>query len=110
MLWQHLIGMVIDKIYKMTVEGVKSKSESFFSISHGVLELWRKTLGGRIPPPPVQIGLRKNDNLNAIVSAKGETATELKYLNALLKGTDLISLVLERSKGGGGGGRGQVEI
>ena len=43
--------MVIDKICKMTVEGVKSKSESFFSISHGVLELWRKNLGGWIPPP-----------------------------------------------------------
>ena len=32
--------MVIDKIYKMTVKGVKLKSESFFSISYGVLELW----------------------------------------------------------------------
>ena len=38
--------MVIDKICKMTVEGIKSKLESFFSISHVVLELWRKTLGG----------------------------------------------------------------
>ena len=46
LLWQHLIRMVIDKICKMTVEGVKSKSESFFSISHGVLELWRKSFGG----------------------------------------------------------------
>ena len=40
--------MVIDKICKMTVKGVKSKSESFFSISHGVLELWRKTLRGGV--------------------------------------------------------------
>ena len=39
---QHLITMVIDKICKMTVKGVKLKSESSFSISCGVLELWRK--------------------------------------------------------------------
>ena len=34
-------------------------SESFFSISHGVLELWRKNLReGRIrDPPPAWIGL-----------------------------------------------------
>ena len=38
--------MVIDKIRKMSVKGVKLKSESYFSISPGVLELWRKTLGG----------------------------------------------------------------
>ena len=53
LLWQHLIRMVIDKICKMTVEGVKSKSESFFSISHGVLELWRKNLRGGFRPPPI---------------------------------------------------------
>ena len=29
---------------------VKLPSESFFLISPGVLELWRKTLGGRVPP------------------------------------------------------------
>ena len=52
LLWQHLTTMVIDEIHKMSVKGVKLKSESFFSISPGVLELWRKTLGGRIPPPP----------------------------------------------------------
>ena len=61
LLWQHLIRMVIDKICKMTVKGVKSKSESFFSISHGVLELWRKNLrGADFAPPPVWIGLRSN--------------------------------------------------
>ena len=45
--------MVIDKIFKMTVKCVKLKSESFFLISHGVLELWRKNLRGpgRISPP-----------------------------------------------------------
>ena len=46
MLWQHLTTMVIGKIRKMSVKGTKLKSESFFSISPGVLELWRKTLGG----------------------------------------------------------------
>ena len=52
LLWQHLTTMVIAKICKMSIKGVKLKSESFFSISPGVLELWRKNLrGGRIPPP-----------------------------------------------------------
>ena len=46
LLWQHLITMVIDKICKMTVKGVKLKSESLSSISPGVLELWRKNLNG----------------------------------------------------------------
>ena len=35
----------------MTVKGVRLKSESFFAISHGILELWRKTLGGGFSPP-----------------------------------------------------------
>ena len=44
--------MVIGKTFKMTVKGVKSKSESLFLISDGVLELWRKNLReGRIPSP-----------------------------------------------------------
>ena len=51
LLWQHLITMVIDKIRKMSIKGVKLKSESYFSISPGVLELWTKNLRGRIPPP-----------------------------------------------------------
>ena len=33
--------MVIDKIRKMSVKGVKLKSESYFSISPGILELYR---------------------------------------------------------------------
>ena len=32
----------------MSIKGVKLKSESFFSISPGVLELWRKNLRGGI--------------------------------------------------------------
>ena len=51
--------MVIDKICKMSVKGVKLKSESFFLISPGVLELRRKTLGRRIAPPSAWIGLKE---------------------------------------------------
>ena len=50
--------MVIAKICKMSIEGVKLKSKSFFSISPGVLQLWRKTLGGggfRPPPGPDRV-------------------------------------------------------
>ena len=36
--------MVIDKIRKMIVRGVKLKLESFFLISPGVFELWRNNL------------------------------------------------------------------
>ena len=50
--------MVIDEIRKMSVKGVKLKSESYFSISPGVLELWGKNLKGG--SPPIQIGLRMN--------------------------------------------------
>ena len=60
LLWQPVMRMVIDKICKMTVKGVKSKSESFFSISDGVLELWRKNLrGADSASPPAWIGLRR---------------------------------------------------
>ena len=41
LLWQRLMRMVIDKICKLTVKGVKSKSESFFfniSSRFGVME------------------------------------------------------------------------
>ena len=43
---------------KMSIKGVKLNSESFFSISPGVLELWRKTLGGGVdsaPPGPDRV-------------------------------------------------------
>ena len=45
---QNLIKIVFGKICKMTIKGVKLKSESFFSIFYGVLELWRETLSGLI--------------------------------------------------------------
>ena len=59
LLWQPLMRMVIDKICKMTVKGVKSKSESFFLISSSILELWRRNLRGAdsAPPPLALIGL-----------------------------------------------------
>ena len=52
--YYNLATMVIDKIRKMSVKGVKLKSESYFSISLGVLELFRKNLRGAdsAPPPP----------------------------------------------------------
>ena len=66
LLWQHLNTMVTDKIRKMSVKGVKLKSESYFSISPGVLELWRRKPlgggGGADSAPPVQIGLRLNND------------------------------------------------
>ena len=57
LLWQQLTTMVIDKICKMSIKGVKLKLESFFSISRGVLELWRKNLrrGGFRPPGPDRV-------------------------------------------------------
>ena len=57
LLWQHLTTLVIDKIRKMSIKGVNLKSESFFSISPGVLELWRKNLrgGGFRPPGPDRV-------------------------------------------------------
>ena len=57
LLWQHLTTMVIDKMRKMSIKGVKLKSESFFLISPVVLELWRKNLsgGGFRPPGPDRV-------------------------------------------------------
>ena len=75
--------MVIDKIRKMSIKGVKLKSESFFSISPGVLELWRKTLGGGADfAPPVQIGLMVKD-------------TDVAYI-VLLKTTSLCTFVVNK--------------
>ena len=59
--------MVIDKIYKMTVKGIKSKSESFFSISHSVLELWKKNLRGEADPPPSQDRVKKKRYLVSLI-------------------------------------------
>ena len=57
LLWQHFTTMVINKIRKMSIKGVKLKSESLFSISAGVLELWKKNLRGAdsVPPGPDRV-------------------------------------------------------
>ena len=92
LLWQHLTAMVIDKIRKMSVKGVKSKSESFFSVSPGVLELWRKNLRGvdSAPPPgpdrvkfQIQFSLK---NLNAVenIFTKLKWTLRLKKDNMIL--------------------------
>ena len=64
--------MVIDKIRKMSIKGVKLKSESYFSISPGVLELWKKNLGGgadsALPGPDrVKPGLHYFRQLNRCI-------------------------------------------
>ena len=47
------------KVRKFLFKKQKSKSESFFSISRGVLELWRKNLrGGADSAPPALIELK----------------------------------------------------
>ena len=62
--WQHLITMVIDKIRKMTVKGVKLKSESFFLICYGVLELRKKNPKGA-ESPAVRIGLSQGQAIRS---------------------------------------------
>ena len=92
--------MVIDKIRKMSIKGVKLKSESFFSIFPGVLELWRKNLRGWIPPPPfypdrvkvyaenVQMlaplaRTQLKENVNAMVAAKVPESQHYSDTNSL---------------------------
>ena len=61
--WKQKVAMATSyhngycQICKMSIKGVKLKSESFFSISPGVLELWRKNLrgGGFRPPGPDRV-------------------------------------------------------
>ena len=50
--------MVIDKIRKMSIKGLKSKLESFFSISPGVLEKNLRGGGFRPPPGPDRVKVR----------------------------------------------------
>ena len=75
----------------MTVKGLKLKSESFFSISYGILELWRKTLKGEGGfCPSVWIGLRFSKNLPFPLTKKVD---KLKIINYKLK-DKLASLML----------------
>ena len=92
LLWQHLTTKVIDKIREMSIKGVKLKSESFFPISPGVLELWRKSLGGGggedSALPQVQIGLKCKWNVFFYCwiwkSSKSRKITVYRFLISLL--------------------------
>ena len=65
----------------MTVKGVKLKSESFFSISYGVLELLEENpKGGPIPPPPGP------DRVNALSSVITENFNRFCLLEEVGKG------------------------
>ena len=70
----------------MTVKGVKLMSESFFSITCDVLELWKKNLRGGVPPPTppphpsAWIGL---SNLFTSASNKAFHKIDLKIQNQL---------------------------
>ena len=87
LLWQPLMRMVIDKICKMTIKSVKSKSESFLQYLMAFWSYGGKTLGGRIlPPPPLPawIGLR-------VIVRK----TCLCLVYSLLYSSHIFKLVLE---------------
>ena len=56
---QHLVTMAIDKICKMTVKGVKLYQKVSFQY---LMAFWRKTLRGRIPPPPPGLDRVKRGN------------------------------------------------
>ena len=66
----------------MTVKGVKLKSESFFSISYGVLELLEENPkgGGRFRPPPGP------DRVNALSSVITENFNRFCLLEEVGKG------------------------
>ena len=73
----------------MTVKWVKLKLESFFSISHGVLELWRKNLRGAESPPGMdrvkEGGLVARHTAKCGSSVPMDQALEKEY-NKLAKG------------------------
>ena len=87
--------MVIDKIRKMSIKGVKLKSESFSSVSPGVLELWKKNLRGRFRPPPPgpdrvkghakSYDIEFQDNLNPLNHFTKTKALVESHLENLLK-------------------------
>ena len=85
--------MVIDKIRKMSIKGVKLKSESFFSISYGVLELWRKNLRGAdsAPPGPDRVNLQTFNisNCNVTISAPAQPDTKKPRYDAFEIDPDL---------------------
>ena len=81
--------MVIDKIRKMTVKGVKLKSESFLLMFPGVLELWRKNFSwADSAPPPAWKGhpkgpFTRSDFKDPILGSENWTQTfRLSYSKA----------------------------
>ena len=81
--------MVIDKIRKMSIKGVKLKSESFFSISAGVLELWRKNLRGADSAPPGP------DRVKPCIGGSGRELIVEIYLNSRNIGLRIIRIESE---------------
>ena len=71
----------------MSVKGVKLKSESYFSISPGVLELRRENLRG-VDSPPVQIGLM------AVVSSIANLALEADKNSQTVDTKQIVTHVL----------------
>ena len=71
--------MVIDKIRKMSIKGVKLKSESFFNVSwrFGVMEENLRGGGGFRPPPGP-------DKVNVCRLALKQLSWPLKLLNSLI--------------------------
>ena len=69
----------------MSIKGVKLKSESFFSISPGVLELWRKNLRGAdsASPPPL-IGMKPIDAIKQTLVKQGFSQPVKEYEEKLL--------------------------
>ena len=105
--------MVIDKICKMTVKGVKSTSESFFSISHGVWSYGGKTLRRRNSPPPAWIGLmnnavlgktmeniRKHINIRLVTNKESYLRTVMRpnFVSGVLFGENLMGCKMGRIK------------
>ena len=89
--------MVVDKICKMTVNGVKSKSESFFSISHGLLELWRRNLRGGVDS---WIGLRLQISAKEMFNHLQFFSTYKRYVKIKLmqNKTNLWNIFLLKTK------------
>ena len=88
----------------MTVKGLKLKSESFFSISHGVLELWRETLGGRIPPPlPTWIGSKEQIDLKVKSENAKQELKERRISKRLGSRNSKVEGSTDASRGNGEG-------
>ena len=103
----------------MTFKGVKLKSKSLFLILYGVLELWRKTFRGWIPPSPDRVkgrfpldgAVRGNRIFSEPIQRRVETKkNKINYHSARissLSGKTALTLnrpgFSESGKAGGGG-------